>query len=230
MHPTRVSSPSATSASSLPSDDDFEIIAEHFNEHGYPYNLSENVRRIKEFLGLTPVDGNYGPTTAMTVYLWQQNNGLTADGEVGWNTWSKMFSGIEPYQLTESTPPIETSLPASAIEGLRFLLQSLPPEIKEKLGGEANYLPLVDYYTQLARIAFLLLQLTPEQGYTGWPNSFVPPADRQECNTDCSIPSPNEPFTVKWRVPMTNREEILEQLRILDRGRNPNNLPGDPNP
>jgi len=447
VSPTTASSPSATSALSLPTNEEFAAIAEHFRRNGAPYNSRENVRRIKQFLGLTPVDGNYGPTTARTVYLWQQDNGLTPDGEVGLNTWSRMFPEIEPYQLTESTPPTETSLPASAIEGLRFLLQSLPPEIKEKLGGEANYLPLVDYYPQLARIAFLLLQLTPEQvasieplnldppsatdiekfrkeleenlklqipeprpnepepkiptdeleprrlrcgpdvtnkvkealdsarnrftelpletqmglcdsltrpgqgdfaweivelhrgqllknnrqmfsavippcatpgtacaesvevnnecyyagsvnyvvfglmcklcdevgakiyglfpfsqllmslgifaykgpwwlpgigrnpryapngnypnsqnwakaGYTGWPgpNSSVPPADRQECNTDCPVPSPNERFTVKWRVPMTNTEEILEQLRILDRGRNQNNLLDDPNP
>ncbi|MEQ8467427.1 peptidoglycan-binding protein [Coleofasciculus sp. E1-EBD-02] len=163
VSPTTASSPSATSASSLPSDDDFKIIVRHFNENGHPYNLSQNVRRIKQFLGLTPVDGNYGLTTARTVYQWQQNNGLTADGEVGLNTWSRMFPGIEPYQLTESTPPIETSLPASAIEGLRFLLQSLPPEIKEKLGGEANYLPLENYYTQLLEYARILQLLTPEQ-------------------------------------------------------------------
>ncbi|HBE56691.1 MAG TPA: hypothetical protein DEG17_20990 [Cyanobacteria bacterium UBA11149] len=49
------------------------------------------------------------------------------------------------------------------VDGLRFVLQSLPAEIKVKLGGEENYLPLVNYYPQLVNIARKLQQLKPEQ-------------------------------------------------------------------
>ncbi len=59
--------------------------------------------------------------------------------------------------------PGETPIPMNEVDGLRFVLQSLPGEIKVKLGGEENYLPLENYYSQLVDIARKLQELKPKQ-------------------------------------------------------------------
>ncbi len=49
------------------------------------------VRLLQERLNLQ-VTGEFGPITEGAVRQWQQQNGLTADGIVGFNTWEKMFN------------------------------------------------------------------------------------------------------------------------------------------
>lgn len=77
---------------------------------------------------------------------------------------SSNSSGLSLPVNSDSTPvPGETPIPINEVDGLRFVLQNLPGEIKVKLGGEENYLPLVNYYPQLVNIARKLQQLKPEQ-------------------------------------------------------------------
>jgi putative chitinase len=52
----------------------------------------EDVKKLQEKLGLT-ADGDFGAGTESKVKEWQLANGLTADGVVGDGTWSKMFGG-----------------------------------------------------------------------------------------------------------------------------------------
>jgi putative chitinase len=49
------------------------------------------VRLLQERLKLT-IDGDFGTGTEKVVKEWQQQNGLTPDGIVGFNTWEKMFN------------------------------------------------------------------------------------------------------------------------------------------
>jgi putative chitinase len=59
-------------------------------------------------LGLEPM-GNFGPKTEEAVKAWQAKNGLTADGIVGPNTWSKIMGesiGVQQAQPVAPTAPI----------------------------------------------------------------------------------------------------------------------------
>ena len=47
---------------------------------------------LQEKLNLPVIDGDFGPGTEKVVKEWQEKNGLTADGIVGFNTWEKMFN------------------------------------------------------------------------------------------------------------------------------------------
>lgn len=48
------------------------------------------VRYIQYRVGAT-IDGAWGPNTANKVKIYQSNNGLSADGDVGANTWNKLL-------------------------------------------------------------------------------------------------------------------------------------------
>ncbi len=85
-------------------------------------------------------------------------------------------SGLTPV-------PGETPIPINEVDGLRFVLQSLPGEIKVKLGGEESYLPLVHRYLILASLGNILQQLTPEDLATIAPlNLKSPTAVDEEIN------------------------------------------------
>ena len=49
------------------------------------------VRKVQEFLDITPTDGIFGPGTEDIVKLWQEEHGLYPDGIIGPNTYTKMF-------------------------------------------------------------------------------------------------------------------------------------------
>lgn len=64
-------------------------------------STGKDVRKLQRKLGVTDT-GNFGPLTEAAVKTWQTINGLTPDGIVGPNTWSKMFS--EQTVITEPSP------------------------------------------------------------------------------------------------------------------------------
>lgn len=51
----------------------------------------DKVKRVQEYLGLSPVDGVFGKKTEAAVKQWQRNNGLTDDGIIGPKSFSLMF-------------------------------------------------------------------------------------------------------------------------------------------
>ena len=53
-------------------------------------------------LSSTDVDGLWGPTTLSATKTWQARQGLTNDGCVGYNTWSKAQFGSDLYCITAS--------------------------------------------------------------------------------------------------------------------------------
>jgi putative chitinase len=66
----------------------------------------EDVKKLQQKLGVDPI-GKFGPKTDAAVRAWQSANGLTADGIVGDNTWSKMMGESvvsAPIVLTEPSP------------------------------------------------------------------------------------------------------------------------------
>jgi N-acetylmuramoyl-L-alanine amidase len=50
----------------------------------------EYVKMVQRVVGVTP-DGDFGAKTKAAVKTWQSKHGLSSDGIVGKNTWSKMF-------------------------------------------------------------------------------------------------------------------------------------------
>jgi putative chitinase len=75
----------------------------------------EDVKKLQIKLGVDPI-GKFGPKTEAAVKAWQSSNGLTADGIVGGDTWSKMFS-----EGTVSAPTIITEpAPVPSVGGLKL--------------------------------------------------------------------------------------------------------------
>ena len=56
-----------------------------------------DVKLLQEKLGLA-ADGDFGPGTEAKVKEWQAANGLTTDGVVGDETWTKMFGHPASWQ------------------------------------------------------------------------------------------------------------------------------------
>lgn len=54
------------------------------------YKLPNLTELVQKAVGTT-IDGKFGKNTTAAVVAWQKENGLTADGEVGINTWKKML-------------------------------------------------------------------------------------------------------------------------------------------
>ncbi len=58
--------------------------------HIFSYKLPNLTKLVQKAVGTT-IDGKFGKNTKAAVVAWQKKNGLTADGEVGINTWKKML-------------------------------------------------------------------------------------------------------------------------------------------
>ena len=54
-------------------------------------STGQSVKAVQTALGITPVDGKFGPQTDAKVREWQAANGLTVDGIVGPKTWARLF-------------------------------------------------------------------------------------------------------------------------------------------
>lgn len=75
----------------------------------------EDVKKLQIKLGVDPI-GKFGPKTDAAVKAWQSRNGLTADGVVGPNTWTKLMG-----ESTTSTPVVITEpAPVASVGGLKL--------------------------------------------------------------------------------------------------------------
>ena len=102
---------------------------------------NEDVKKLQSKLGIEPL-GNFGPKTEDAVKAWQTKNGLTADGVVGPNTWSKIMGESISTQVTP-TPQPAVSTPAPQVAGLQLdklkghvpqiVIDSIP-EVASKFG------------------------------------------------------------------------------------------------
>lgn len=54
----------------------------------------EDVKFLQQTLGISPVDGDFGPKTEAAVKAFQKSKGLTADGIVGRYTWIKVEAKV----------------------------------------------------------------------------------------------------------------------------------------
>ena len=70
------------------------------------------VKKVQEYLGLTPVDGVFGKKTESAVKKWQKSKGIDADGIVGPKTLSLMFDGPKHVEtkVNEGKPNVIFSL------------------------------------------------------------------------------------------------------------------------
>ncbi len=106
----------------------------------------EKVRLIQEWLCLhgfsVPIDGDYGPATALAVKQFQQKQGQTVDGEVGNNTFTMLIRPL--VRAMERVPVVKghTSLGNLIAAYAMQHLQQSPREV----GGQ-NMGPWVRYYT-----------------------------------------------------------------------------------
>jgi len=64
-----------------------------------------DVNDWQTFVGISPVTGYYGESTAGKTKNWQKANGLTADGKVGPLTWAKAFPGTATAQPATNFAP-----------------------------------------------------------------------------------------------------------------------------
>ena len=102
---------------------------------------NEDVKKLQSKLGIEPL-GNFGPKTEDAVKAWQTKNGLTADGVVGPNTWSKIMGESISTQVTPTPQPVaSTSTPEVAGLKLDKLKGHVPqavidsiPEVASKFG------------------------------------------------------------------------------------------------
>ena len=102
---------------------------------------NEDVKKLQSKLGIEPL-GNFGPKTEDAVKAWQTKNGLTADGVVGPNTWSKIMGESILTQVTPAPQPV-ASTPAPQVAGLKLdklkghvpqvVIDSIP-EVASKFG------------------------------------------------------------------------------------------------
>ena len=57
----------------------------------HPNMSGPDVKVVQQKLGVVPADGFYGPATVAAVKKFQGQNGLSPDGKVGNNTWTKLL-------------------------------------------------------------------------------------------------------------------------------------------
>lgn len=100
-----------------------------------------NVKLVQEFLNLT-ADGDFGPGTEAAVKKWQTDNGLTADGVVGSNTFAKM--GITP--VAETSSEFDAKWKDVTIQGSHFPDKQIKDSLNIKLSKEmeSEYLPALE--------------------------------------------------------------------------------------
>lgn len=108
------------------------------------------VSKLQSFLGI-PADGSFGPATEAKVKEWQQSNGLTADGIVGDQTWSKMFSSPVPAQ-------------GSAVPASEFKLENLKGHVPDSVIAQIPDTAKKFNITTPLRLAHFLAQCAHESG------------------------------------------------------------------
>lgn len=101
----------------------------------------ENVKLVQEFLKID-ADGIYGKGTEAAVKAWQKENGLSADGIVGPNTFQKM--GITPVE--EPTGKFDEKYKDVTIQGAVFPDAPIKDNVKITLNKEMKneYLPAME--------------------------------------------------------------------------------------
>ena len=150
LDPTLPNTP-PTSAPQSPSAEDFDAIARTFRAANTLYNQLNYVLAVQALLGLTQ-DGVYGAATAEAVYGWQKYErslgaDIDVDGEVGPETWRKMFPGIDPVggQSSDSTRPFTQTEDVETSEQQRDRSNPIGFQEDQKIPGipknPANPLP-----------------------------------------------------------------------------------------
>lgn len=105
---------------------------------------NEDVKKLQSKLGLEPI-GNFGPKTEDAVKAWQTKNGLTADGIVGPNTWTKIMGETAVVKPSIVVPtPTPTPAPQPVVP-VATLTPSYPGLKLDKLKGHipANVIAMI---------------------------------------------------------------------------------------
>ena len=94
-------------------------------------STGDDVKKLQEKLGAKP-DGDFGPGTEKSVKEWQSKNGLTQDGLVGDETWTKMFGSAPVTKLSGNLKleKLKGHIPDSVISQI--------PDTAEKFGITTN--------------------------------------------------------------------------------------------
>ena len=96
--------------------------------------LQQNLKSLGYYTGT--VDATYGTSTASAVMLFQQKNGLTADGVAGPSTLSLLYSGLaQPYETA-----VPSAAPTSTPDVFTTLYQGLGGEQVTKLQAQLSEL------------------------------------------------------------------------------------------
>lgn len=120
-------------------------------------STGDDVKKLQEKLGLEAI-GSFGPKTEEAVKSWQKINGLTADGIVGNNTWSKLF----PTAVTPA-PEYTGALNLSKLNGV------IPANVIAQIPDTAIKFNI----TTNLRLAHFLSQCAHESGNFKWITEFA---------------------------------------------------------
>jgi putative chitinase len=120
-------------------------------------SIGDDVKKLQELLGVDVI-GKFGPKTEAAVKGWQSANGLTADGVVGPNTWTKMFA------LKEESAPTPTPVAQPVVQNTNFKLDKLKGHVPQAVIDQIPDTAAKFGITNTLRLAHFLSQCGHESG------------------------------------------------------------------
>jgi peptidoglycan hydrolase-like protein with peptidoglycan-binding domain len=106
-------------------------------------SVGEAAKELQQVLGITPVDGFFGPRTEHAVRAYQAAQNLPVDGFVGPRTWAKLLEGSKPAAAAATSAPPASAPPAvdpamAALFGMGFTDVEVNKRLLQKYNGDVE--------------------------------------------------------------------------------------------